>query len=790
MNEKALRVLEYHKIIERLESKAVSPMGKLKASTLKPSASLNEIERALKETSEAQTMILRKSTLPLGGISDVRDSLKRAAMGGSLSIEELLKLGDFIHVCGKVINYNKGAHLSSSPVTGEGFPLLGPVFAAVDAPVHLEKEISRCIANSDDLHDDASSKLLEIRRGIKRANERVRESLNAVLHSASYKNMLQDAVVTIRNDRYCVPVKQEFRGSFPGMQHDQSATGATVFMEPMSVVQLNNKIKELLADEREEINAILRKLSGMVAEESDTLLNDSELLATLDFAFAKGELSISMNGAEPVYNTNGKIFIKKGRHPLLDSQTVVPTDIRLGGDFFILLITGPNTGGKTVALKTIGLFSLMGQAGLHIPAFDQSELPVFDEVFADIGDEQSIEQSLSTFSSHMKNIVGIFENLTDNSLVLLDELGAGTDPVEGAALAVSILDHLRARNVRTAVTTHYSELKVYAIATEGVENASCEFDIETLRPTFKLLIGIPGKSNAFSISKRLGLPESIIRHASEILDSEDIRFENVITDLEISKRSVVLEQERAEEYRRQAEELKRDLDAQKKKLSDQREKIIREAKEEARLAVHAAKEESGRLLREYQKSLNEGEFKEAEQLRQELRSKAQELDEAAPSNKPRKPAPKHLKNGDRVFIHALNQAGSVISAPDSNGDVLIQAGIMKVKANLSDLSMDESEKPKAAPQQAARPTLSKSLSITPEVDLRGLTIEEGVSKADKYLDDAFLSGLAQVTIIHGKGTGALRGAIQALLKGRKHVKSYRLGKYGEGEDGVTIVALE
>ncbi|MDR1540639.1 MAG: endonuclease MutS2 [Clostridiales bacterium] len=799
MNEKALRVLEYNKIVEKLAAKAVSTMGKDAASALKPETDLALIERGQKETSEAAAMVLRKGTLPLGGISDIRPSLKRASMGGALSIEELLRICDFAHVCTKVIQYHKNTRLSSvpDPRTGsdEGFPLLDPLFGGIYAPTQLEKEISRCIINEQELADDASPKLHDIRRAIKSANEGVRDLLNSIIHSSSYRNMLQDSVVTIRNDRYCVPVKQEYRSAFPGMQHDQSSTGATVFMEPMSVVRLNNRLKELHADEREEINAILRKLSEMTANESESLLLDASLLAQLDFAFAKGELSISMKASEPIFNSCGRINIKKGRHPLLAPETVVPTDVWLGGEFSILLITGPNTGGKTVALKTIGLFSLMGQAGLHIPAFDRSELAVFDNVFADIGDEQSIEQSLSTFSSHMSNIVSILDNLTDNSLVLLDELGAGTDPTEGAALAAAILNRLHSRSIRTAVTTHYSELKVYALSTEGVENASCEFDVETLRPTYRLLIGIPGKSNAFAISSRLGLPESIIEQARTILKSEDARFEDVITDLEISRKSVILEQERAEDFRRQAEALKKDLAAKKQKLDSEREKIILSAKEEARKVIHEAKEESDRMLKQYQKTLREASFKESEAARQALRDKASSIDEelASISNdkKALKPLPKHLKNGDRVFIHTLNQSGSVISAADQNGEVLIQAGIMKVRIHLSNLSLDEAKEAKKAEPLASRAAkIGKSKSVSPEIDLRGLTIDEGVAKADKYLDDAFLAGLAQVTIIHGKGTGALRSAIQEMLKNRGNIKSFRLGQYGEGENGVTIAQLE
>ncbi|MDR3240527.1 MAG: endonuclease MutS2 [Clostridiales bacterium] len=793
MNKKALQTLEYDKILERLAGKAISVMGKERAIALRPSTDILEITRWQKETSEAAAMVLRKGSLPLGGIHDIRPALKRAAAGGTLSIGELLRAGDFIYVCRKAVQYSGGDRASDA--FSASFPLLMPLFEAIQAPAALEKEITRCVANEEELADDASPRLYEIRRSVKAANDRIREQLNSVIHSQSYKNMLQDSVITIRNDRYCVPIKLEYRGVFPGMVHDQSSTGATVFMEPMSVVQLNNRVKELRADEKEEVDAVLRKLSALIAGESDALSADIDLLTQLDFAFAKGELSLSMKASEPIFNTRGLINIQKGRHPLLAGETVVPTDIILGGDFTTLLITGPNTGGKTVALKTLGLFSLMGQAGLHIPASDLSELAVFDEIFADIGDEQSIEQSLSTFSSHMNNIVSVLEFVTDNSLVLLDELGAGTDPAEGAALARAILEYLRGRQIRTAVTTHYSELKVYALSTEGAENASCEFDVETLRPTYRLLIGIPGKSNAFAISRRLGLPEFIIDQAKEVLSHEDVRFEDMIADLEINKKTVMLEKERAEIFRREAEKLKVEFEKQKEKLAEQRGKILLEAKEEARKVMRQAKDEADRLLKEYQKQLREQNHKQSETARQSLRDKAAAFDEdiaalQAPSKELR-PLPKHLKNGDRVYIHTLNQSGSVISGLDPNGDVLIQAGSMKVKIHVSHLSLDETK-------QAARPAMGaaarhmksgKSQTIAPEIDIRGCLVEEGVDKADKYLDDAFLAGLPQAVIIHGKGTGALRAAIQNLLKKRVHIKSYRFGVYGEGEDGVTIVDL-
>ena len=539
MNEKALKTLEYTKIRDRLSALALSPMGKEKCDELVPMHDIDAITREQKETTEAVNMSLKKGRLPLGGIKDIRTQLGRAEAGGVLGIEELMAVGDFLYVCRKVKNYAKQENKA------DVFPVLEDYFEIVKTITNLEKEISRCIVNEQEISDDASSGLRTVRREIRNANGSIRDKLNTIIYSAAYKNMLQDAVITIRNDRYCVPVRSEYQSSFPGMVHDRSNTGSTVFMEPTAVIQLNNKIKELQAKEKEEIEKILAMLSAMVAENVDVIEANINVIAHLDFIFAKSELSLKMNGAEPIFNTNGIIDIRKGRHPLLDEKKVVPIDINLGKDFNTLLITGPNTGGKTVALKTLGLFTLMGQAGLHIPAFDSSQLAVFDDVFADIGDEQSIEQSLSTFSAHMTNTVSIINSVTPNCLVLFDELGAGTDPTEGAALAMAIIQLLHKMNVRTAVTTHYSELKVYALSTEGVENACCEFDVETLRPTYRLLIGIPGKSNAFAISKKLGLPDYVIDSAKEFISSENVKFEDVITDLEISKKTVVYEQERA-----------------------------------------------------------------------------------------------------------------------------------------------------------------------------------------------------------------------------------------------------
>ena len=605
--------------------------------------------------------------------------------------------------------------------------------------------------------------------------------------------MLQDPVITIRNDRYCVPVKQEYKNAFSGMIHDQSATGATVFIEPMSVVNLNNRIAELLSNEKVEIERILALLSSKVAEYDDLLLSNQEILADLDFVFAKGELSISMKATEPIFNTKGYINIKKARHPLLNPQTVVPTNIYIGKDFNTLLITGPNTGGKTVTLKTVGLFTLMGQSGLHISAFDNSQLTVFDEVFADIGDEQSIEQSLSTFSSHMTNIVKILDKITNNSLVLLDELGAGTDPTEGAALAISIIQYLHKIGVRTLVTTHYSELKLFALSTEGVENASCEFDVQTLRPTYRLLIGVPGKSNAFAISQRLGLPEFLIEDAKEVLSHEDVKFEDVITDLEINRKSLEIEKEKAEEYRKEAERLRVEAQKQREKLNSQREKIIRKANEEARILISDAKDEADKVLKEIRKLQRIGNTKAIEEKRQSLKDKMSKVESKLSKNEKKNyNVPEKLVIGDKVKVHSLNQSGVVATLPDKNGNVTVKTGIMKVTVNIKDLSLDQSDSViMATPKRFASSIKRKKASnVSAEIDLRGCLADEAIDLVDKYLDDAYLAGVSPVTIIHGKGTGALRKAVHTFLKTNAHVKSFRLGQYGEGESGVTVVELK
>lgn len=787
MDNKALNTLEFDKIKNMLSGKAASALGKRLADELMPSSDISDIRRWQTETSVAVSMIMKKGSLVLGGLKDITDSLKRVNIGGVLSIDELTSIGSFLYCARKAKKY------SESESKNDDFSALSSYFDAIVCLSELENDIERCIIDGKEISDEASPALRDIRRSIRVSNDRIKEHLSGIIHSSAYKNMLQDAVITIRNDRYCVPVKQEYKNSFPGMIHDRSSTGATLFIEPMSVVQLNNKIKELKGDEKREIDKILARLSQEVYENSGAIAADMEVLSQLDFIFAKAELSVSMKASEPVFNDKGYINIKKARHPLLDSKSVVPTDIYLGGDFNTLLITGPNTGGKTVSLKTIGLFTLMGQSGLHIPAFDNSELTVFEEVFADIGDEQSIEQSLSTFSSHMSNIVRILNKVTNNSLVLLDELGAGTDPTEGAALAIAVIKYLHALGVRTAVTTHYSELKVFALTAEGVENASCEFDVETLRPTYRLLIGVPGKSNAFAISSRLGLPEYIINEAKEVLSHEDVRFEDVITELEISKKAVAEEQERAEQYRREAQKLRLDAEKQKQKLEKQREKIINDARDEARRLVSDAKDEADSIVKEIRRMQRDNAgLDKIDSKRKRLKEKLNSMESGTVRNSAAHPVPKELHTGDRVYIHSLAQSGVVISAPDSSGNVMIKTGIMKVKIGIEDLSLDTvEEKPKQqAKKYAAGFKNSKAKDISPQVDLRGLMALEAIDKLDKYLDDACLAGLNQVTIIHGKGTGALRSAVQDYLRTNRRVKSYRAGLYGEGEAGVTIAELK
>ena len=792
MNEKALKTLEYNKIKDKLIEFAVSPMAKEKIQQLTPFIDMSEIITAQQETTQAVSMSLRKGRLPLGGLHEIRPQIKRAYMNGILSIEELLNIGEFLYVCRKAKKYAKNENKS------ESYDILDGIFELIEVIPTLENEINRCIISEIEISDDASNELRNVRRNIKVANERIKEHLNTVINSSTYRNMLQDFVITIRNDRYCVPVRSEYRASFPGMVHDQSNTGSTVFIEPMSVVELNNKIKELQTKEKEEIDKILSMLSNMVTENCDIIKSNLNLIAQLDFIFAKAELSLSMKGTQPLFNTRGYINIKKARHPLIDDDKVVPINIYLGKDFTTLLITGPNTGGKTVALKTLGLFTLMGQSGLHIPAFDNSQLAVFDDVFSDIGDEQSIEQNLSTFSAHMSNVIKILENVTDNSLVLFDELGAGTDPTEGAALALAIIKYLFDRKIRTAITTHYSELKVYALSNKGIENACCEFDVETLKPTYKLLIGVPGKSNAFAISKRLGLQDYIIESAKEFIDHEDVRLEDVITDLEISKKSVDFEKERAEVYRLEAENLKKEIEKQKEKVQKQKEKILLKAKEEAMEILQKAKNDADSIIKEINKQAKEnlGQHK-LNESRAKLKKQLENIQSDVMKNVNKKIINSRpiesLKIGDKVYVISFDQSGVAVSLPDNNNEVMVQTGFMKIKVPLNELMIDETkvrENKNNYTKITSNVKAGKSQFISTQIDCRGQLVNEALENIDKYIDDAYLAGLKEIMIIHGKGTGALRSGVWDYLKKNPHVQSYRQGKYGEGELGVTVVELK
>lgn len=782
MNTKYFKTLEYDKIIDKLTAKAISSMGKTMARALLPATDKYEIQKNQSLTAAAYTMIIKKGSLPLGGIKDISPSLERALKGGMLNIAELLHIGDFIYVCRKVKNYSKAENKD------DVYPLLDTYFESIKIPASLEKKLSGAIQNENELKDEASSGLRSIRRSIKSANSAIRDQLSNIISSGQYKNMLQEPVVTLRSGRYCVPIKQEHKNAFPGIIHDQSSTGATVFMEPMGVVNQNNKIKELLSKEKEEVDKILAELSVLVAQEGDLLRENADNLTYLDFLFAKGGLALAMDAVEPDFEQL-HIDIKKARHPLIDPEKIVPLDIYYKEGIQTLLITGPNTGGKTVALKTLGLFVLMAQAGLHLPAQNCS-LTVFDNVFADIGDEQSIEQSLSTFSGHMTNIVKILEQATENSLVILDELGAGTDPTEGAALAIGILDYLHDKNIKAAVTTHYSELKVYALSKEGIENASCEFDINTLAPTYRLLIGIPGKSNAFAISQKLGLSSEIISAAKKHVSNQDLKMEDILSSLEMNRKTASMEEERAKAYRREAEALKLELDNAKTKLEAQKEKILKKAKEEAAEKLRLAEETAAGIIREMQKemqmSVKSGQtIEEARKLAKTLSMEREKLNPELKIE-----PPKNLKLGDTVYIHTLNQKGIVAALPDSTGQVMVKAGIMKIKVPINRLSLDTEETVKVSPTIRSGLKVQKAAAISTELDLRGQMPEEALNSTSKYLDDAYLSGLKQATIIHGKGSGVLRKAVQDYLKKNPYVKSYRIGEFNEGDSGVTIVEMK
>ena len=791
MNEKALKTLEYTKIISQLTEFAGSVPGKELCKNLLPSSDLGEIQQMQKETSDALSRIYQKGSISFSGVTDVRGSLKRLEIGSILSIEELLRICRLLETCSRVKAFSRRENAEEAPDSLDG------LFEELQPLTLLSSEIRRCIVSEEEISDDATPALRQIRRSIKLTNDKVHSQLSSMVNG-SMRTYLQDAVITMRNGRYCIPVKSEHRGQVSGMIHDQSSTGSTIFVEPMAVVKLNNELRELELKEEKEIEVVLSNLSERAAEESEAILEDLKLLTKLDFIFARAQLSKSYNGSEPDFNDQGIVNIKKGRHPLLDKHKVVPIDIRLGDDFNLLIITGPNTGGKTVSLKTVGLFTLMGQAGLHIPAFDHSRLSGFEEVFADIGDEQSIEQSLSTFSSHMTNIVSILKHVNDRSLVLFDELGAGTDPTEGAALAIAILSRLHRENVRAMATTHYSELKVFALTTPGVENGCCEFSVETLQPTYRLLIGIPGKSNAFAISEKLGLPKAVIEEAREQISEQDESFEDLLSDLEHSRVTIEQEQEEIRRYKSEIEGLKKQLELKQQKLENSRENILREANEQALAALREAKEFADTTIKNFNKfgkaniSAREMEL-ERSRLREKMSNVEKKLaDKKAPAPKKELKA-RELKIGDSVKVLSLNLKGTVSTLPNAKGDLFVQMGILRSQVNIKDLELlDEPSVtgPGLSKTGTGKIKMSKSSYVGTEINLLGKTTDEAIAELDKYLDDAYLAHIPQVRVVHGKGTGALRKAVHAYLRRAKNVANYRLGEFGEGDAGVTIVEFK
>ena len=792
MNEKALRTLEYTKIIERLTELAGSSIGKELCRNLKPSSNLAEIEAAQKQTSDALSRIYQRGSISFSGVQDVRGSLKRLEIGGSLSALELLRIAKLLETTSRVKSFGR---LENSDREKDS---LDDMFDGLQPLANLYTEIYRCILSEDEIADDASPALAKIRRSIRQTNDRVHTQLASLVNGSS-RTYLQDAVITMRNGRYCVPVKSEYKGQVPGMIHDQSSTGSTLFIEPMAIVKLNNELRELELQEQKAIEAVLAELSNMAAAENENIADNFRILTQLDFIFARAMLSKSYNGTEPIFNEKGHINIKKGRHPLLDKKSVVPIDIWLGKDFRLLVITGPNTGGKTVSLKTVGLFTLMGQAGLHIPAFDHSELSVFDEVFADIGDEQSIEQSLSTFSSHMTHTVSILKEATDRSLVLFDELGAGTDPTEGAALAIAILNELHSRGTCTMATTHYSELKVFALTTPGVENGCCEFSVETLRPTYRLLIGVPGKSNAFAISGKLGLPEHIIEDARSRISEQDESFEDLLSDLEHSRITIEKEQEELARYKAEAASLKAQLEKKQERLDSAKERILAEANEKAHTILREAKEYADETIKNFNKygkaagvSISDME-RERTRLREKMNAAEKNMAKKTPAKVKKAVDPKALRVGDSVKVLSLNLKGTVSTLPDAKGNLFVQMGILRSQVNLRDIEpIDEPviTAPNFNRTGSGKIKMAKSSSVGIELNLLGKTSDEAISKLDKYLDDAYIAHLPSVRIVHGKGTGALRKAVHNYLRRCKIVDEYHLGEFGEGDAGVTIVTFK
>lgn len=792
MNTKVLHTLEFDKIIQLLTGKATSEPGRTLCRKLVPMTDLTEIEASQQETSDALSMLLTKGSTSFGGNKDLSFAIRSLEIGSALSAPELLGIAGLLQNTSRIKAYGRKTKEDAADTS------LTPYFEALEPLTRICEEISRCILSEEEIADDASPKLKSIRRSILLTGDKIHTQLNSMVNG-SLRTYLQDNVITMRNDRYCLPVKSEYKGQVKGMVHDQSSTGSTFFIEPEAIVSLNNQLKELAIAEKEEIEAILLSLSLMCAEHTEELARNQQLMTQLDFIFARASLALDLNATRPVFNNDRYIHIRKGRHPLLAAKKVVPIDIHLGKDFDLLVITGPNTGGKTVSLKTIGLFTLMGQSGLHIPALDRSELSIFTEVFADIGDEQSIEQSLSTFSSHMTSIVSILKQADEQSLCLFDELGAGTDPTEGAALAIAILDHLHGRGIRTVATTHYSELKVYALSTGFVENACCEFNVETLSPTYRLLIGVPGKSNAFAISQKLGLPAYIIEAANEQIGSQDKSFEDLLSDLEESR--ITIEKERLEiaSYKDEVKELREKLRQKNEKIDRAKDKILREANEQAREILQEAKDTADETIRIFQKagpnmSLKTLE-KEREKLRGEIGKKNDKLSIKTPPVKTgKKVRAQDLKLGDTVKLLSMGLTGTVSTLPDSRGNLFVQCGIMRSQTNVSDLVYEDAAQTEQSTPlkrtQSGSMKLSKSMHISAELNLLGKTVDEALAELDKYLDDAYLSHLPSVRVVHGKGTGALRNAVHNHLKRIKYVKSYRLGEYGEGDAGVTIVTFK
>lgn len=793
MNKKVLKTLEYNKILDRLASYAASDEIKKRCLELVPCTDIDEINDLQKTTADALGRLYKDSSITFVGIHNVHASLKRLDIGGALNTTELLRIGSLLEVAKRAKAYDRSDRVDDKTDS------LTPFFTELEPLSPLHDEIKRCILSEDEIADDASPALFKIRKSIRGMNDRIHAQLTTIMNNSTTRTYLQDAVVTMRDGRYCLPVKAEAKGQVPGMMHDQSSSGSTLFIEPMAVVNLNNELKELFIKEQDEINVILADLSNRVAENAMALETDYQVLSELDFIFAKANLAKSYNGVAPEFNEKGIINIRHGRHPLLDPKTVVPIDVRLGEEYKQLIITGPNTGGKTVSLKTVGLLTLMGQAGLHIPAGDRSMLAIFHEVFADIGDEQSIEQSLSTFSSHMTNIVRILEKADDQSLCLFDELCSGTDPTEGAALAISILNKLHQYGSVTMATTHYSELKVYALSTDGVENACCEFNVETLSPTYRLLIGIPGKSNAFAISQKLGLSENIIEDARTRISDKDIDFEDLISNLEASRQTIEKEQLEINQYKAEIETLKKQLESKQERLDQNKEKILREANEEAYKILKEAKDLADETIRNFNKyGQGQAPMSQMEKERTNVRNKLSEKEKSISGLKKQNKAPNHkvpkkLRIGDSVLVLSMNLKGTVHTLPNAKGDLYVQMGILRSLVNINDLVLVEDADSSPAKKYGgggSKIKMSKAMNVSSEINLIGKTTDEAIALLDKYLDDAYIAHIASVRIVHGKGTGALRKAVHQYLRRQKHVKEFHLAEFGEGDAGVTIAKFE